>query len=90
MKGAGHKTKPVHPDGSSHPEPKGGTASCWSSATSLGGSSQMLVAGPYDFRVLRASLLRGKVSNVDKYKVFDHQDQPLQYKFSPVTEGKQL
>ena len=52
-------------------------------------SSQLPVAGPYDFGTLKASLLRGRLRD-DKYKVLKHLDQPLQYKFPPVMEGKQL
>ena len=49
-------------------------------------SSQLPVAGPYDFETLKANLLRVRLRDDDKYKALKHLDQPLQYKFPPVTE----
>ena len=70
--------------------PEGGARSLTSATKSLGESSQLPVAGLYDFGALKAILLRGGVSDYDKYKVLKHLDQPLQYKFPPVVEDKQL
>lgn len=55
---------------------------------SLDESSQLPVAGSYDYDALKASLLRGRLSDDDKYKVLKHLDQPLQFKFPPVMEGR--
>ena len=39
---------------------------------------------------LKASFLRGRLPDDDKYKALKHLDQPLQYTFPPVMEDKQL
>ena len=67
--------------------PEGGPRSA---AGALDESSQLPVAGSYDYGALKTSLLRGRLSDDDKYKVLKHLDQPLQFKFPPVMEGKQL
>ena len=59
-----------------------------SAIQSLGEFSWLPLAGPYDFGALKANLLRGRLSD-DQYKV-KHIDLPLQCKFPPVMEGKQL
>lgn len=85
------------PDGSSSPAPEheregpeGESRSMASATQSLGESSQLPVTGPYNFGALKSSILRGRLSDDDKYKVLKHLDQPLQYKFPPIMEGKQL
>ena len=73
--------------------PEGVATSAATSATSRDTeteSSQLPVAGPYDFGTLKASLLRGRLQDDDKYEALKHLDQPLQCKFPPVMEGKQL
>jgi len=71
--------------------PEGEARSMVSATLYLGEStgSQLPVAGPYDFGALMSSLLRGRLSD-DKYKVLKHLNQPLQYKFPPDMEGKQI
>ena len=93
---SGFSPEPDH-DGSSSPAPEreregpeGEARSVASATQSFGESSQLPVTGPYDFGALKSSLLRGRLSDDDKYKVLKHLDQPLQYKFPPVMEGKQL
>ena len=57
---------------------------------SISGESSLLlpIVGPYD---LGTSLLKGRFSDDDKYKVLKHLDQPQQcYEFPAVKEGKQL
>ena len=60
---------------------------------SKSGESSLLlpIVGPYDLGTLRISLLKGRFSDDDKYKVLKHLDQPQQcYEFPAVKEGKQL
>ena len=68
--------------------PEGGPRSTAGATQSLVESSQLLVAGPYDYGALKASLLMGRLPDDDKYKVLKHLDQPLQFKFPPVMEGR--
>ena len=53
-------------------------------------SSQLPVAGPYNFEMLKTSLLRGRLQDHDKNEAFKYLDQPLQYIFPTVMEGRQL
>ena len=41
-------------------------------------SSQLPVAGPYNFGILKANLLRGRLQDDDKYEALKHLDQPLE------------
>ena len=56
-------------------------------------SSSQIVAlglGPYDFGIIKNSLLNNRLSNDDKYKVLCNLDQPLQYNFPGIADGKQM
>ena len=72
----------------SPPDPEPGSTA--TSTTTLGEPSQLPVVGPYDIGAIKSSLLGGRLSDGDKYKVLKQLDQPQQYKFPAVMEGQQL
>jgi len=72
----------------SPPDPEPGSTA--TSTTTLGEPSQLPVVGPYDLGAIKSSLLGGRLSDGDKYKVLKQLDQPQQYKFPAVMEGQQL
>ena len=70
------------------PDPEPGSTA--TSTTTLGEPSQLPVVGPYDIGAIKSSLLRGRLSDDDKYSVLKQLDQPQHYQFPAVMEGQQL
>ena len=65
----------------------GATASAHGECSS---SNTLPVVGPYDLGTIKISLLRGRISDEDKYKVLKNLDHPEHFNFPKVLEGQQL